>query len=461
MQLLNVLPDFLKALQIFVAIDFLTCPVTLSKPLPQVTQVLLDAIIVQTFVTVGLTVLAFIHEPRDGFEFFFDVGDVVADFTFLWIDILVFELVLETVDRLERLQRLGNVCKQLLILAVYFSCPLSISLRFISLHDFINYKFTIALHPLVDFRLNLLDFLQNFIGALASRALSGRISSCIVRILQILVQRPSYTNHRIQFLCDASVAAHLCTAAEKYRFQFVAHLPHCRGERAHYQFRGGFFATLSIFAFCALCVALADAIFNIGDEPSHVQRLFLYIVDCFSFSSIKLFIQRRGKSIAKPLDSLNTFSDTAADDINTFERLFGCNCNVIAKPLFHFNRELLYIAVSTLIILLLHAEYPPHGAVVPQDCGFQPALGNFCKIIVAKSLRIFLHSSDNAIQTTWSFATPTTCVTPLNALHLPLNLQKHFTNMLFHTVHNILLQPPQIIFHAGFQIFNGLSNFTY
>ncbi|GBE62988.1 hypothetical protein BOVATA_044810 [Babesia ovata] len=180
--------------------------------------------------------------------------------------------------------------------------------------------------------------------------------------------------------------------------KLVADLSHCRGERAHYQFRGGFFATLSIFAFCALCVALADAIFNIGDEPSHVQRLFLYIVDCFSFSSIKLFIQRVGKSIAKPLDSFNTFSDAATDGINRLERLFGYTSNIFIKLLFHSNAKLLNAARH--IMPMLPPEYPPHGAIVLQYGGLQPALCNIREIILELVSIAVNQTVDNAIQTT-------------------------------------------------------------
>ncbi|GBE63002.1 GH11493, putative [Babesia ovata] len=236
--------------------------------------------------------------------------------------------------------------------------------RFIKWHDLFEVLINARrfLHRTFNLLLNPLNFVQNFIVLVAGGGRLMIIFRLFFRLSQIIVQRPSQADDAVQFLCDASVAAHLCTAAEKYRFQFVAHLPHCRGERAHYQFRGGFFATLSIFAFCALCVALADAIFNIGDEPSHVQRLFLYIVDCFSFSSIKLFIQRRGNFFAKPLDSLNTFSDTAADDINRFERLFGYTINIIAESRFHSNCE--STDVTRHIMPMLPPEYPPHGAVV-------------------------------------------------------------------------------------------------
>ncbi|GBE61171.1 ABC transporter G family member protein, putative [Babesia ovata] len=177
--------------------------------------------------------------------------------------------------------------------------------------------------------------------------------------------------------------------------KLVADLSHCRGERAEDQFSGGLFATILLVAI----IALADAALNLSDELPLLQRDILYTLDCLFCATIQFFIKRVGEPIAKLLDSFYIFSNAAADDINILESVCGYTNNICFKLLFHSNCEVLDITVlPRLIKLLLHIEYPPHGAVVPQDCGFQPALHDIRESISTKGLRIIMHLTLNTIQ---------------------------------------------------------------
>ncbi|GBE63259.1 glycosyl transferase, putative [Babesia ovata] len=85
---------------------FSSIQTALVKSIFQFLQVLLDAIIVLTFVIAGLTVLAFIHEPRDGFELVGDFFEGGVDGLFLTGD---FICTAETSLVLERLHRVGDI----------------------------------------------------------------------------------------------------------------------------------------------------------------------------------------------------------------------------------------------------------------------------------------------------------------------------------------------------------------